>query len=562
MPNRDATPPPRNSRETMNEAISNANLDSGGAGAAPRMDAGRRPLDLASGGVNPWIIAIAVMIATFMEVLDTTITNVALPHIAGNLSAGVDESTWVLTSYLVSNAIVLPVSGWLAGLFGRKRFFMGCVVLFTLSSLACGIATNLEMLILFRVLQGAGGGALQPISQAILLESFPPRKHGMAMAVFAVGVVIAPIVGPTLGGWLTDQYSWRWCFYINLPVGLLALLLMQAFIFDPPYLKRVKADRIDFVGLGLLAVGLGCLQVVLDKGEREDWFESAWLTKFAVVSAATLILFLIWEFRVRDPVVDLRALRDRNLSMGTLLMFGFGCALYSSIVLYPILLQTLLGYTALLSGWALSPGGIATLLFLPIAGRLVGTVDTRLLIGIGFTFVSAGLFMMAGFNLQVDFAAVVWPRVVLGLGLAFCFVPLATITFSNVPKAAMGNATGIYNLMRNIGGSVGIALSTTMIARRTQYHQSVLAGHVTAYNLHVSNALDQWNSLLNASGPSAPVVARPSSLGLLYGEVQRQSTMLAIDDVFRLLAMLAAGLILGLFFLRKAHGGASEAALH
>jgi DHA2 family multidrug resistance protein len=547
-------------------ADSAPNMNTGAVGAVPprRIGSGGpgAPVDLAPGGVNPWLIAIAVMLATFMEVLDTTIVNVALPHIAGSMSADVDESTWVLTSYLVSNAIVLPASGWLAGLFGRKRFFMTCVMVFTLSSLACGLATSLEMLIFFRVLQGAGGGALQPISQAILLESFPPRKHGMAMAVFAVGVVIAPIVGPTLGGWLTDQYSWRWCFYINLAVGILALLMMQALIFDPPYLKRVDVRRIDFIGLGLLAVGLGCLQVVLDKGQREDWFESAWLTKFAIVSAVALVALLFWELHTRAPVVDLRALRDRNLSVGTLLMFGFGCALYSSLVLYPILLQTLLGYTALLSGLALSPGGVATLLALPLAGRLVGVVDTRLLIGIGFILVSAGLLMMAGFDLQVDFMTVVWPRVVLGLGLAFCFVPLATITFSNVSKAAMGNATGIYNLMRNIGGSVGIAMSTTMLARRSQYHQNVLVGHVTPFDLQVSTTLEKMKMLLGATGEPGPVTTPASPLALLYQEVQRQATMLAVNDVFWLLAVLAAVLIIGLILLQKGRREPAEVAVH
>jgi DHA2 family multidrug resistance protein len=547
-------------------ADSAPNTNTGAAGAVPprRIGSGGRgtAVDMAPGGVNPWLVAVAVMLATFMEVLDTTIVNVALPHIAGSMSADVDESTWVLTSYLVSNAIVLPASGWLAGLFGRKRFFMTCVMVFTLSSLACGLATSLEMLIFFRVLQGAGGGALQPISQAILLESFPPRKHGMAMAVFAVGVVIAPIVGPTLGGWLTDQYSWRWCFYINLAVGILALLMMQALIFDPPYLKRVDVRRIDFIGLGLLAVGLGCLQVVLDKGQREDWFESAWLTKFAIVSAVALVALLFWELHTRAPVVDLRALRDRNLSVGTLLMFGFGCALYSSLVLYPILLQTLLGYTALLSGLALSPGGVATLLALPLAGRLVGVVDTRLLIGIGFILVSAGLLMMAGFDLQVDFMTVVWPRVVLGLGLAFCFVPLATITFSNVSKAAMGNATGIYNLMRNIGGSVGIAMSTTMLARRSQYHQNVLVGHVTPFDLQVSTTLEKMKMLLGATGEPGPVTTPASPLALLYQEVQRQATMLAVNDVFWLLAVLAAVLIIGLVLLQKGRREPAEVAVH
>ena len=332
---------------------------------------------------NRWPITISIMLATVMNSLDTTIANVALPHIAGSLSTDVDESTWVLTSYLVSNAIVLPVSGWLALRFGRKRFFMVCIALFTFSSLACGSAKSLGVLILFRILQGVGGGALQPISQAILLESFPRRQHGMAMATFGIGVVIAPIVGPTLGGWLTDNYTWRWCFYINLPVGLLALMLIHSFVFDPEYIRKFRSGAIDYIGLGLLAVGLGCLQITLDKGQREDWFQSAWLTKFAVTSAVALVLLVIWELHVSHPVVDLRVLRDRNLSIGTAIMFAFGSVLYGSLVLYPILTQTMLGYTAYLSGLVLSPGGVATFLFMPICGRLIGVTDPRRLIAGG-----------------------------------------------------------------------------------------------------------------------------------------------------------------------------------
>jgi DHA2 family multidrug resistance protein len=514
------------------------------------------PLTPSAAGVNPWLVALAVMLGTFMEVLDTTIVNVALPHIAGSLSAGVDESTWVLSSYLVSNAIVLPASGWLARRFGRKRFFMTCIVLFVLSSLACGLANSLTMLIFFRVLQGLGGGALQPTSQAILLETFPRRLHGMANAVFGIGVVIAPIVGPTLGGWLTDNYSWRWCFYINLPVGLLALLLIQSFVFDPGYLRQQRAGRIDYVGLGLLAVGLGALQIVLDKGQREDWFESAWLTKFALVSAVALVLLVVWELRVAHPIVDLRALADRNLALGTLMMFGFGAALYGSTVLYPILLQTLLGYTALLSGLALSPGGLATLICMPICGRLIAFVDPRKLIVLGFAVASVSLFIMSGFTLQMAFDDAVWPRVLLGVGLAFTFVPLTTVTFASVPRESMGNATGIYNLMRNIGGSAGIAAVTTLLARRAQFHQSVLVAHVNPYNPGVYSALQQTEHLLQASGPPAPVVGPPTALGLLYGEVQRQTIMQAVVDNFWLMGVLMAVLVLGLFFLRRpARGG-------
>jgi DHA2 family multidrug resistance protein len=507
--------------------------------------------ELAPGGVNPWWVAVAVMLGTFMEVLDTTIVNVALPHVAGNLSAGVEESTWVLTSYLVSNAIVLPASGWLARRFGRKRLFMACIIVFTISSLACGLAQSLPALIVCRILQGLGGGAMQPISQAILLESFPRRKHGLAMAAFGIGVVIAPIIGPTLGGWLTDNYSWRWCFYINLPVGILALLLIQTFVFDPSYLRQSKPGRIDYLGLGLLALGLGTLQLVLDKGQTEDWFQSPWLTKVAIVSAASLILLVFWELRAEHPIVDLRALRDRNLALGTIMMFGFGAALYGSTVLYPIMLQTLLHYTALLSGFALSPGGLATLLFMPICGRLVGVVDPRKLIFFGFSVCSLSLFMMSGFNLQVDFNAVVWPRIVLGIGMAFTFVPLTAVTFTTIPREDMGNATGIYNLMRNIGGSAGIAMVTTLLARRAQLHQSTLVANVTPYDVQVQRSLEQSAHMLQAAAPPGAVVAPTPPVAVLYGEVQRQCTMQAVLDNFWLMGVVMAVLVVGLLLLRR-----------
>lgn len=517
----------------------------------PMPDLGRLDAELAPGGVNPWLVAIAVMLGTFMEVLDTTIVNVALPHIAGSLSAGVDESTWVLTSYLVSNAIVLPASGWLARRFGRKRVFMACITLFTVSSLACGFATSLSMLVVCRILQGLGGGAMQPTSQAILFESFPRRKHGLAMAAFGVGVVIAPIIGPTLGGWLTDNYSWRWCFYINLPVGILALLLIQTLVFDPHYLKAKREGRIDFIGFGLLAVGLGALQIVLDKGQREDWFASAWLTKVALVSAVALMALVIWELRAKHPIVNLRALGDRNLTVGTLMIFGFGAALYGSTVLYPIMLQTLMHYTALLSGFVMSPGGFATLLFMPICGRLVGRVDSRLLILIGFGVCALSLFMMSGFSLQADFNTVVWPRIVLGVGMAFVFVPLTTLAFTTIPREEMGNATGIFNLMRNIGGSAGIAMVTTMLARRAQVHQSVLATHVTEYNPHVTAVLDEIDRLVSAAAPAGPVVSRPPALALVYQELLGQATMQAVLDCFWVMGVVMAVLLLGLLF---AHG--------
>ena len=421
--------------------------------------------------INPWAIALTVMLATFMEVLDTSVANVALPHIAGNLSASIDESTWVLTSYLVSNAIVLPLAGWFSTLFGRKRFYMTCVTLFTLSSFLCGLAPSLGMLVIFRTMQGLGGGALQPVSQAILVESFPKSKQGMAMAVYGMGVVVAPIIGPTLGGWITDNYSWRWIFLINIPVGALSLALTTILIFDPPFLERKTIRgglKIDYVGLSLLAVGLGFLEVTLDKGQREDWLSSHLIVASMIIAAACLVSVAFWEWRHKEPVVDLRLLRDRNFSLATFSMFLLGFVLYSSTVLLPVLLQTLLGYTALLSGLVLSPGAIATLVLLPVVGRLIAKVEARSMLAVGLAIAAIGLFQMAGFNAQIDFRTAMMARIVQSIGLAFLFVPLNTLAFSFLPKEKINRATGLINLARNIGGSSGIAVVTTMLARRAQ----------------------------------------------------------------------------------------------
>ncbi|MFI5175416.1 MAG: DHA2 family efflux MFS transporter permease subunit, partial [Terriglobia bacterium] len=427
--------------------------------------------------INPWLIAITVTMATFMEVLDTSVANVALPHIAGSLSAGVDESTWVLTSYLVSNAIILPISPWLGGRIGRKRFYQLCVILFTVSSLLCGLAPSLGMLIFFRILQGLGGGGLQPTEQAILFESFPVEKRGMAAAVYGMGVLFAPIIGPTLGGWITDNYSWRWIFFINIPVGALSVFLTQLVVFDPPYIKALKnkVGKIDAVGLGMVAVGLGFLQVILDKGQREDWFESGFIVRMAICSAIALVFFVIWELRVAHPVVNLRILKDRTFSAGMVLIFMTGFVLYGSIVLLPIYLQTLMGYTAMLSGLIISPGGIASLVLMPVVGKLVSKrIDPRLLISIGLIVTAASVFQMSHFNLEAGFANFIWPRIVQGVGLAFLFIPVNTAAFAAMPKEALNEGTGLFNLMRNLGGSFGIATVATVLSRRQQVHSARL----------------------------------------------------------------------------------------
>jgi DHA2 family multidrug resistance protein len=479
--------------------------------------------------VNKWLITMAVMAGTFMEIIDTTVVNVALPQMAGSLSAGVDEATWVLTSYLVSNAIVLPITGWLSVWFGRKRFLMICLALFTFSSMLCGSAPTLGTLIFFRIFQGVGGGALQPISQAILLETFPVRERGMAMAIWGLGVVIAPIIGPLLGGWITDNLSWRWAFYINLPIGLISLVMTALFIFDPEYIRKQRAGAIDYWGLGLLIVGLGALQVVLDKGEREDWFSSGFIVRLAVISGVALILLIYRELKTAHPVVDLRLFKERNYAAGVTIMFFFGFVLYGSIMLLPLFLQTLMGYNATLAGTSLAWGGVGSLIIMPVVGRLTTVVDSRWLVGLGLVINAVAVYLMSLFNTQVDFATATWPRFVQGFGLGMTFVSLTTLTMSRISQEKMGNATGIFNLMRNLGGSFGIAAATTLLARRSQFHQSHLVERLNP----LSQPFNEWMERagnLPGLGPDWNLWDSPLPLAGLYQEVQRQAQMLAFCD--------------------------------
>jgi MFS transporter, DHA2 family, multidrug resistance protein len=505
--------------------------------------------------INPWIIAMTVMLATFMEVLDTSVANVSLPHIAGSLSASVNESTWVLTSYLVANAIILPMGAWFSTLFGRKRFYMGCVALFTVSSCLCGLAPSLPLLILFRIMQGLGGGALQPISQAILVESFPREKHGMAMAVYGMGVVVAPVIGPTLGGWITDNYSWRWIFFINIPVGLLSLALTSMLIFDPPYIVRrgfKDGLRIDYAGLGLLALGLGALEIVLDEGQREDWFSSGFIVVAAVLAVVCLVSVVLWELRQKQPVIDFRILKERNFMLATVSMLVLGFVLYGSTTLLPLFLQTLLGYTALLSGLVLSPGGIVICLCMPLVGILLHRFQARWLVIFGVLVSSFGLFAMARFTLDIDYGAAVWGRIVQSLGLAFLFVPISAAAFAFIPRERANYATGLFNLARNIGGSSGIATVTTLLARRSQVHQQVLTAHLTPLDAPYREALRQTGAMLQSHGASAADAAGQAQ-GLLYGTLQRQSGMLAFADAFRVMGVLFL-MIIPLMFLMKRSG--------
>jgi MFS transporter, DHA2 family, multidrug resistance protein len=510
--------------------------------------------------VNPWIIAVAVTLATFMEVLDTSIANVALPHIAGSLSAGQDESTWVLTSYLVSNAIVLPLSGWLSSIMGRKRFYMSCVALFTVSSFLCGFAPNLPMLIVFRIMQGAGGGGLQPSEQSILADTFPPAKRGLAFAVYGIAVVMAPAIGPTLGGWITDNFSWRWIFFVNIPVGLLSLTLTSRLIQDPPYLKRRKLSEthIDYIGLGLVALGLGTLQVVLDKGQRDDWFESNFIVVLSAISIAALVWVVIWEWNHKDPIIDLHLFRDRTFAASNFLMFMLGFALLGSTLMLPLFMQTLLGYTAERSGLALSPGGFTIMLILPLVGFLLSRYPPRWLIITGLTVLSLALFHMTSFDLKVDFRTVAWARIYQGIGLAFLFVPINTAAYAFLPREKNNAASGLMNLARNIGGSVGISVVTTMLARRAQFHQVRLSENLSAANPHFQSTLHGLTSTFGGGG-AGPGTGGGSAAQHAYAMVQanviRQSTMLAYIDNFWLLGAIILCMVPFAFLVKKSKPG-------
>jgi MFS transporter, DHA2 family, multidrug resistance protein len=521
-------------------------------------------LRMPDGTINPWVIAITVTLATFMEVLDTSIANVALPHIAGNLSAGQDESTWVLTSYLVSNAIVLPLSGWFSGLIGRKRFYMTCVAIFTLSSFLCGLAPSLGVLVIFRIMQGVGGGGLQPSEQAILNDTFPLEKRGMAFAVYGLAVVVAPTIGPWLGGWITDNFSWRWIFYINVPVGIVSLLLTNFLVSDPPYMKKasVKAGfRIDYIGIGLISLGLGSMQIILDKGQREDWLSSKFIVVFFVLMLIGIIAGILWELREKEPVVDLRMLKDRNFAIATAAMFFLGFVLYSSTVLIPQLLQQLLGYTAQLAGMALSPGGAVIMCMMPVVGILVSKVDTRILITFGCIVSASALFVMAGWDLGLDYGHAVRARMLQSFGLAFLFIPINVSAFAYVPKEKTNMGTGIINLARNIGASVGIATVTTMLDRRAQFHQSRLMEHVNGFSAAYHNSLNGIQAKLIAAGSTA-AHASAQAHGMIYNTVQRQAVMLAFIDNFKMLGVVFFAVIPILALMRKPRAPAGGVPVH
>ena len=502
---------------------------------------------------NPWLIAVVVALAAFMEVLDTSIANVALPHIAGDLGASNDESTWVLTSYLAANAIVLPISGWLAGRFGRKRFFMTCIMLFTASSLLCGAAPSLGMLIIFRALQGVGGGGLQPMAQAILADTFPPQKRGLAFALYGITAVIAPTVGPTMGGWITDNYSWRWIFYINLPVGILTLFLVLRMLEDPPYLKlqRTARARLDYVGVGLLAVGVAALQIMLDKGQEDDWFGSRFITTLAVTAAVCLVSLVIWEWRHKAPILDVKMFKNFNFAASNLMMFILGVLYFASLVMVPQLLQTLMGYTATLAGLVLSGSGLVLLFEMPLVGQLTSKYPAKYIMAFGWLCMAAGMYYSAiRVDLLISFSFASWLRIAQAFALGFLFVPITLSAYVGLPVEKSNAIAGMINFMRNIGSSVGTSLVTTLLARRAQFHQTVLVVHANNFDPNFRNALSRLAAQLVHSGTSVADAQRKAQ-AMLYQNLQAQAQTLAYIDTFKVLAVGAAVMFVLTFLLKK-----------
>jgi len=502
---------------------------------------------------NPWLVAVVVAMAAFMEVLDTSIANVALPYMAGNLGASNDQSTWVLTSYLVSNAIILPMTGWLAGALGRKRFFMSCLSIFTISSLLCGFAPSLGFLLLFRVLQGAGGGGLQPMAQAILADTFPPEKRGLAFAAYGITAIMAPTIGPTLGGWITFNYSWRWIFFINLPVGIITWLLVRRFVEDPPYLQRLKRGgvKLDYVGIALLTVGVGALQILLDKGQEDDWFGSRFITTLVVVSAVSLISLVVWEWFERSPIIDVRMFKNFNFASSSLMLFMLGILLFSSLVLMPQFLQTLLGYTSELAGLALSAGGLVLLIETPVTGQLTTKIQARRIIAFGWLALSVAMFYSTQrIDLQMSFSAATWLRVAQVVGLGFLFVPITLVAYIGIPAEKNNSVAGIANFMRNMGSSVGTSLVTTLIARRSQFHQLRLVENARVDNPNFINAARGLSRQFAHGG-----LGRHEALGTTYARIyeslQAQAGTLAYIDTFMVLSVASAIMFCLSFMLRK-----------
>jgi DHA2 family multidrug resistance protein len=496
---------------------------------------------------HKWAITLTVMVVAFMQILDTSVTNVILPHLQGSLSAGLDEVSWVITSYLAANAVVIPATGWLVGIFGRKRLFLICTVLFVVSSFLSGAAPDLTTLIIARIFQGLGGGPIIPLSQAILWEIFPFHQRGLAMAVWGVGFILGPILGPTVGGYLADEWSWRWIFYINLPVGVLGFFMASAFLFDPPYLR--KPGRIDWWGLTLMVAGFGCLQLVLDRGEREDWFDSSLIVTMSVVAVCALAGFLIRELTTDDPILDLSVFADRNFATGAALISIVGFGMFSGMLLVAVFTQKLLGYDAWTAGLVLAPGGLGNICSL-FASGMVTRVDQRWMLAFGCLLNAVSLYMMTSLTLGMDYWALALPRFIQGFAVGFIFVPLSTLTLATIAREKLVNATAAYGMLRNVGGSVGIAVVTTLLAQRSQYHQSTLVGHINVWDPETHARLAGWARHFAAAGADT-FTAERRAIAMLYRETVEQAQLLAYADDFWLLAVMFTVMPLFLPLMRR-----------
>jgi MFS transporter, DHA2 family, multidrug resistance protein len=495
-----------------------------------------------------WAITISVMLITVTQMLDTSITNVALPHMQGSLSTSVEETSWVITSYLAANAIIIPATAWLTGFFGRRRLFLICTTLFTVSSFLSGLAPNLEFLVAMRILQGLGGGPVVPMAQATMWEIFPLRQRGLAMAVWGIGIMMAPILGPTVGGWICDNWSWRWIFYVNLPIGVLGFLMASVFLFDSPYAK--KPTSVDWVGALLMVVGFGALQLMLDRGERADWFESGEITTLTVLAVVAILAFLYRELTADEPILNLSVFNDRNFAVGSVVMAAVGFCFFSSTVLLALYTQKVMGYDAWTSGMVLAPGGVGNMLALLVSGRLVARMDQRLLLGIGGVLNVLAFLLMTQVTLGMDYWALAFPRFVQGLGQGFTFVPLQTLALATVPMARLSNATAAYSVVRNFGGSMGIALATTLLARRSQYHQATLGAHVTVWDPETATRLKQWTGHFIAQGADG-FTAERRAVAMLYRGTTDQAQVLAYADAYVVLLVIFVGIILLLPFMRR-----------
>ena len=508
---------------------------------------------------SPTLIAVVVSLAAFMEVLDTTITNVSLSHIAGSLAASQDESTWVLTSYLVANGIVLPLSGWLSGVMGRKNFFMFCIAGFTIASFLCGISASLPMLIICRLIQGLAGGGLQPTQQAIVMDAFPPERRGAAFAITGITMIVAPVLGPTLGGFITDNYSWRWIFFMNVPVGILALSLVSRLVEDPPHAKAKGLLSIDYIGLSLVALGLGAMQVVLDKGQEDDWFSSAFITSFAVISVTCLVGAVLWLLRQEDPIIDLRLIKKRSFGLSCLMIFFVGFALYGASTLMPQLVQTDFGYDATLAGMVLSPGGLVLIFLMPLVGKLVGRFQAKYLIAFGMGVTAFGMWIGSFITQDIDYRTFVLIRVCQVFGLPFLFVPNSALAFSEIPPEKSSKASALFSLMRNLGGSIGISILSSYVQRHQQIHQNFLAAHLTPLNKAYTNLLATTQHVIESFG--TPVAAaKAKAMGVIYRQLITQSSILAYADAFRFMAAVLALLVVVALVLMPANNPRQKAA--